>query len=137
MRNIILSLILIHVTAYAGLDDNQKQGLQDTQKMLKSPSERQKAIAKDPKAREMDAKVDALAGTSENKEEMYGLASQLLEKIALKANGDPAKMQEMMLKAQQDPKAFYEEYFDESQKARVRGVANKIDSKKPTAAGPR
>ena len=118
---------MTHLPAFAGLDADQKKGLEQTKTFLKNKGERQKEIDKDPKAKDIDNKVDALAGTPENKEEMYDLASQLVEKIALEANGDADKMQRMLMEAQKNPKAFYEKYFDESQKSKVRGLATKIE----------
>ena len=118
---------MIHAPAFAGLDADQKKGMEQTKTFLTNKSGRQKEIDKDSKAKDIDNKVDALAGTPENKEEMYDLAAQLVEKIAAEANGDADKMQRMLLEAQKNPKAFYEKYFNESQKAKVRGLATKIE----------
>ena len=118
-------------TALADLDKYQKEGLSQTKSFLKNPSERQKAVDADPHAKDIDEKAGALAGTPENKEQMYDVASQLIEKIAAEANGDPAKMQEMMAEAQKNPEAFYNKYFDDAQKAKVRDIAKKSESSKP------
>jgi len=83
----------------------------------------------------MDDKVSALAGTSQNKDEIYGIAAQLMEKIAQETNGDPEKMQLLMLEAQKNPEAFYKKYFNDEQKAKVRGVASKIQANPPAASG--
>lgn len=131
MRYLLPLLILIHVTAYAKLDAPQTEALQQTKDLLKDPSARQKAINKDPKAKDADDKVSALAGSSENKEEIYELASQLMEKIAQETNGDPDKMQKLMLEAQTNPQAFYNKYFNKDQKTKVRGIANKITADSP------
>lgn len=120
MRNLLPFLLFLACSAHS-------QALKQTQDLLKDPTARQKAIDKDPKAKDVDDKVSALAGSSENKEEIYGLAMQLMEKLVADTNGDPQKMQALMTEAQKDPKAFYEKYFDAQQQAKTRGLANKIE----------
>lgn len=126
----LLCLSLVH----ADLDEHQQKGLSDTKTMLKSPSEREAYLKTDKKARDVDDKVNALAGSAENKEEIYGIASQVMERLTQEANGDPEKMQRILLEAQSNPQAFYGKYFNEKDKAAVRGVSGKIQSTKPAAA---
>jgi hypothetical protein len=129
---LILMFIIASPAIYADLDGNQQKALRDTQDLLKNPTERQKAINKDPRAKDVDSKAEALAGSQENKENMYGLAAQLMEKIATETNGDPEKMQQLMLEAQQNPQAFYNKYFDANQRDKVRDIANKAQGAKPS-----
>jgi hypothetical protein len=130
MKALLLCLALIHLSAHAELDQHQQQGLKDTKEFLKNKDERQKWIdEKGGKAKEVDNKVEALGGSKENKEEIYGIAAEVMEKIALETNGDPEKMQKLLQEAQGNPKAFYEKYFDDKSKARVRGVATDIERK--------
>lgn len=130
MKALALCLILIHLPALAQLDEHQTKGLEDTKEMLVNPAQRKEAIKGDKKALEMDAKVDALAGSSENKEEIYSIAAQVMDKITAECKGEPTCMQKLLLGAQADPKAFHDKYFDKTQQDRVRGVANKIERKK-------
>jgi hypothetical protein len=46
-------------------------------------------------------------------------------------------MQQILQEAQTNPQKFYEKYFDENAKARVRGVASDIDSKGVKPKSPR
>ena len=131
MRYLLPILILIQIPAYAKLDGPQTEALQQTKHLLKNPSARQKAADRDPKAKDADNKVSALAGSTENKEEIYDLASQLMEKIVKETNGDPEKMQKLMLEAQSNPEAFYKKYFNKDQQAKVRGIATKITADSP------
>ena len=134
MRYLLPILILTHMAAFA-LDKDQEEGLKQTKEMLRDPSKRQDAIKGDPKATEMDQKVDALAGGSGTKGDMYELAAQLMDKIAAETNGDPQKMQALILEAQKNPEAFYKKYFSAEQKAKVRGIATKIKADQPGIAG--
>lgn len=123
---ILLVLLYVCISAYADLDSSQTEGLKETQTMMTNRKAREEAIKRDPKAKEIDAKAGILAGTQGNKEEMYSLSADLLEKIAKETGGDPVKMQQLLLDAQKDPKAFYEKYLDAKEQARVRGLATKI-----------
>lgn len=136
MKLILLSLTLIHLAAWADLDEHEQQGLKDTQRLLTHPGERNAAIKGDKNALETDQKVEALTGSGQNKEEIYDIASKVMEKITVEAKGDPEKMQRMLLEAQGNPEAFYNKYFGDSEKSRVRSLAHDIE-KKGTAVKPR
>jgi hypothetical protein len=129
MKLLLLSLSLIHFAAHADLDKDQQQGLKDTQRMLTNPGERNEAIKNDKKAKETDAKVEALTGGGKNKEEIYDIASKVMETITVESKGDPEKMQQLLLEAQSNPQAFYNKYFSEADKARVRSLATDIEKK--------
>lgn len=136
MTHLIFCLALIHWPAFAQLGAHEKQGLKDTKEFLVNPKERQKFIDKDAKAKEADQKAESLAGSKENKEEIYGIAAEVMEKLTQEAKGDPQLMQKILQEAQTNPQAFYEKYFDEKSRQRVRGVATDIEkqgvSSKPT-----
>lgn len=136
MKTLLLSLTLIHFAAHADLDKHQQQGLKDTQRMLTNPAERNAAIKNDKKALETDAKVEALTGSGKNKEEIYDIASKVMEAITVESKGDPEKMQTMLLEAQSNPQAFYNKYFSESDKNRVRGLAADIEKKGTSSSRP-
>ena len=124
----LLCLSLIHFAAAAGdLDAHSKKGVEDTQKLLRSSSERSKAIKGDKQAEDVDAKVDALVGSDKNKDEIYDLSAGVLEKVAAEAKGDPDKMQLLLQEAQANPEKFFEKYFSADQKTRVRGLAHDIE----------
>jgi hypothetical protein len=144
MKKLIASLILMHLTisplsvhAQEDLDAHQQKGLQDTTNLLKSKSERDAFIRKSKNAKEADDKAGAIAGSSEGKEEIYDMSSQIFEKITQESKGDPAKMQQLLEDAQKNPEAFYNKYFTSEQKARLKKIADKSDSKKAKATPPR
>ncbi len=127
MRITLLFFIAFTCTAHAQLDTHQRQGLDDTKTLLKDKKQRDDFIKTDKKAQEVDAKVDALAGSSKNKEEIYGISAEVMEKLTVETGGDPAKMQKILDEAMKNPEAFYNKYFDDKAKARVRGVATDIE----------
>ena len=132
MTILLIYIVTVSSSAVAELDSSQTEALTNTQKLLRNTKERNKVIAADPKAQEADAKAGALAGSNQNKEEMYDISAELMEKIANDANGDPQKMQDLLKESQKDPQAFYEKYFSDAQKARVRGLANKMEGQRPS-----
>lgn len=139
MKSLIsLCLILNHGLAFSqDLGEHERKGLEDTKVFLKSPEQRKEFLEKDKRGKEADDKVSALAGSSKNKEEIYGISSDVLEKLVQETKGDPQKMQEILQEAQTNPQKFYEKYFDENAKARVRGVASDINSKGAKTKSPR
>lgn len=128
----MIFLILLHVPGQAEMGPDERKALKQTQELLKDSAQRAAAVRRDPKAQEMDKKVEALAGSPENKAEIYDISAQVMGKITTEANGDPVKMQQIMLEAQKNPKAFYEKYFDVDQKAKVRGLASQIEKNRPS-----
>lgn len=143
MKYLTAFLILMHVgstmvqTAHADLDQHQQKGLEDTKALLKNAQDRNAFIKTDKKAQEVDQKVDALTGGGANKEEVYGISSDVMDKLTHESNGDPEKMQAILQEASKNPEAFYNKYFDDGAKARVRGVAGKIDAQKTTVGAPK
>lgn len=132
---LLLSFIMIHGFAHADLDQHDEQGLRDTQQFLKTPKDREEFLKTDPKARSVDKKVESLSGSSKNKEEIYGIAADVFEKIVRETNGDTQKMQKLLEEAQANPEKFYQKYFDDNAKARVRGVATDIERHQPSRVG--
>ncbi len=132
----MMILMSVQCSAHAELDANSHSALESTKSLLTTPTERQKAISQDPKARDVDKKVDALAGGSENKEDIYKLAAEIMDKIVQETNGDPEKMKQMMHEAESNPKAFYEKMFSAEQKAKARAVANKIEKRPVESSSP-
>lgn len=136
--NLVSACLILVLTspAFAQLDKDQEQGLKDTKEFLKNSKERQDWINKNAPAKDVDNKVESLAGSKQNKDEIYGIAADVMDKLTRDAKGDPAAMQKILDEAQGNPEAFYNKYFDEASKQRVRGVANDIE-KKGTPASPR
>lgn len=137
MRVLLASLILIQLSAHADLDNHEQQGLKDTKQLLTNPKERNEIIKTDKTASEVDKKVEALTGSGKDKEELYGIASEVMEKIAIESKGDSQKMQQLLLEAQANPQKFYEKYFSAAQKTRVKNLASEIEKKQTPSAGPK
>ncbi|MGE0528224.1 MAG: hypothetical protein AB7P49_14235 [Bdellovibrionales bacterium] len=86
-------------------------------------------------AQDVDAKVEDLAGSGQEKEEIYGIAAEVMDKLTRETKGDPEAMQRLLLEAQKNPHGFYEKMFDGTQKTKLRNVAEKIEKKNAPSPG--
>jgi hypothetical protein len=118
-----------------GLDADQQKGLDQTVNLLKSPQDRQKAIEHSDAAKDVDNKTSALAGSKKNKDEIYGISANVFEKVVKESNGDPEKMQRLMNEATANPEAFFNKYFGDGDKAKVRELATQIEKNNPAMGG--
>lgn len=91
--------------------------------------ERQEIIKNDPKAKEADQVVKETGGP--HSEEVYKLAAEVMQTLAVEAKGDPDKMEELLEKARRDPASFADK-FSPTQKARLKILAEKIGKSKST-----
>jgi hypothetical protein len=142
MKRLFLGLILIHCGSVhsgdrPGLPAAEHEGLRKTQDLLRNKAERDKFIKDDPKARDVDRKVEALTGGGADKEQIYDISAKVMEKVTIEANGNPELMQKMMVEAQKDPVAFYNRYFSEEAKRQTRGLAESIEKKSGKISPPK
>jgi len=96
---------------------------------LDDPQARQALIDQDPKSRAMHNQVSSFAGSEENTNEVYRIASKVLEKIAQDAGGDPEKMMLLLAEAQKNPEAFARNLTPDQQAA-IRQLAAQIEQSK-------
>lgn len=123
----VLSPVLFQVQiGYCGdLDSASEEALAKTQALLRDPDQRAKATAATPQAQFVDKQTQSLAGTPENTNAIYDLSADIMESLALKTNGDPAKMKELLDQAKNDPKAFAEKLTPEQRK-KLQEISQKI-----------
>jgi hypothetical protein len=112
-------------TGQAGMDPASSEALVRTQAMLRDPQQRAKATSETPQAQFVDKQTQSLAGTPENANAIYDLSADIMESLALKTNGDPAKMKEILDQAKNDPKAFAEKLTPEQRK-KLQEISQKI-----------
>ena len=134
-HTLAVSLFLIVTTGLPALALDSGSPLGDTQEVLTTPAEREKALKKFPKAQQADSAVNNLSSNPKTKEMVYQMSAEILQTIAVKAEGDPKEMQKMMDEAQSNPEAFYNS-LDPLTQARIRGVANDIQKEKGISQPP-
>ena len=130
MKHILIFSVFWCLPAFAQLDNASEEAVVKTQQLLKSNVDRQKYIDSDPKAKAADDKAAEVAGSKENKDEMYDISAGITRTLANRNGGDANKMQEELTKAATNPEAFYNSLSPE-EKAQIHALAEKIGSKKP------
>lgn len=160
MRFFILVLLLIHFIGFAAtaqtltpspsdaekpsevkaLDAVAQEALSETQKVMQHPRAREEFLKSSPQARDVDVRINMMGGIDESKkQEMYDISSQITAKVAEMAGGDPAKMQKILEEAKRDPAAFYQKFFTDEQRARVKELAKSVEKNQkstPTHVAP-
>jgi hypothetical protein len=109
------------------LDKESQEALDKTKRLLTNPNERKEAIKNDEQAKAAHGKVEALGGTSQQTEKVYDISAQVMDKMVKDANGDPAKMQEMMANAQKNPEAFLKSLPAEQRQA-IERLAKELEA---------
>jgi hypothetical protein len=126
MKRIVLLGLLFTLNVYAEekMDEAAAKAMQETNAMMLDPKMREAALAQDPNAKATAEQVKALAKGDPAKEaQLYKMASEAFTKMATEANGDDAKIQEMLEKAKTNPEAFGQN-FTEEQKKLLRDLAS-------------
>ena len=127
-----VGMFLVSAVPVLALADDSavnQEAYSNTQQVLKNPSERQKLLSKDAKAKAADSSVQALTGSPELSEEVYALAADIFEKLFKDTHGDTAKMNEVMSKAMRDPASFAGTLTSDQVK-RLKELSSKIESQK-------
>jgi hypothetical protein len=143
-RSELLALIFVALSFVTFVDSTQadqstpdtsaQDALKQTQDLLRNASARQQAIKGNPTAEQADARVRNLAGPET--QAIYDLSADVMGKIVNDASGDPAKMQELLNKAMENPSAFAAQ-LPEAQKEKLRSIASKIESKQSAIPKPK
>jgi hypothetical protein len=126
---VAVSSVIASSSARAEMDSASQEGAEKTKQLLTNPTERNKAIAKDPKAQEVDKKMKSLVGEG-NGEQVYQIAADVFERIIQESKGDPEKLKAMLEAAQKDPQGFYSKSFSDQDKAKVRSIAVDVEKRK-------
>jgi hypothetical protein len=114
-------------------DPSSVDALAQTQAMLTDPEAIKAEGGKNAAAKQADSNAGFVVG-QENKAEVYQLASELFATIANESGGDPEKMKALLAEAQRSPAAFINKFSPE-QKAKLSGIANKVESHGPAVHG--
>lgn len=120
----IATICVLTARAHAGLDAKTQDSLDQTRRLLTTPSERNAAIANDPEARDADAKAGAL-GSPAVKEKVYAIAADIA-KTMVEKDADGFAGSAGQLKAS-DPKALFESLTPE-QKQAIERLAKEIEA---------
>jgi hypothetical protein len=114
------------------LSKEDQDALKQTQDLLKDQKQREQAAKDNSEAQKALDRAKELGGTQENTDQIFSISSDIMESIVSETEGDPEKMQLLLLEAQKNPEKFYNNLSAE-QKARIRSVSGKIEKNKSSA----
>lgn len=129
MKNILLfSVACLFVTPVVFAQTDTSDALAQAQAVLKDRVARDELFKKDPKARQADDFAStAVGGDAGAKDELYGISADIMAQLVKDGNQDPAKMQEIMKKALENPESFKKSLSPDIQ-ARIDGVVKKTEA---------
>jgi hypothetical protein len=129
MKNVLLfSVACLFANPAVFAQSETSDALAKAQAILKDRAAREELFKHDTKAREADAFATAVAGGDEStKDQMYAISADIMAQLVKDGNQDPAKMQEMMKKALENPQAFKKSLSPDIQ-ARIDGVVKKTEA---------
>lgn len=120
-----LSVMLgLSSAARAELDKESQEALEKTQQLLRDQAQRANALKESKDAQRNHQSMESMLGAS-NTNSAYEISAEVLEKIVKDTNGDIVLMQQIVEEAQKNPEAFAKKYFNESQRARIKQMAEK------------
>lgn len=111
------------------LDGNSQAALEDTKDLLRNKDRRAEYFKENPQAKSAETKLQAISDNPEHMNEVYDISADVMDSIVKETGGDVGKMQEILMKAVQNPKAFHHR-MTPAQKARIRALAGEIESQK-------
>ncbi len=121
-----ISIVFFVTPAFSKSEQEiNQEAVQNTQQVLKSPTERQKTLDTPNAKKSADNVKKISGGDPELEQAIWELSSELLPVIVEASNGDPQKMQEYLSQARSNPKAFADR-FPAAQREKLRAIAEKI-----------
>ena len=107
------------------LDPASQKALAETQALLLDPAQRAKIGKESNEAESVQRQVRAMAGSDQDAEAIYGLASEVFADMARKSGGDPLKMMEMIEGAKANPAAFGAD-FTPAQREKLKELSRRM-----------
>jgi hypothetical protein len=121
---VIIASVYSPSISFAELDSASKDALEKTQDLLTDQQKRDAAIKGDANAEKADAYAKSIGGNNTN--EIYALASKVMQKLVTKYNGDVNKIKEVMDKAAKDPAGFASAEFSAEELQALRSLSSKL-----------
>ena len=125
VKLVVFLLLGLLVQTVDAADANS--ALQQTQDCLRN---RNCDAAKTDAGKAADQKVlEAVGGDAAAQQELYNISAEIMPILVQQSGGDPAKMQDLMQKAQTNPEGFYKSLPPELQ-AKIKATASAVEKAK-------
>ncbi|HUG36331.1 MAG TPA: hypothetical protein VML54_05240 [Candidatus Limnocylindrales bacterium] len=109
------------------LDPASMEALRATLGLLHDPAQR--GATNSPEAAAADRQAQALAGSPELTQELYGLAAEIFNDLTRSSGGDVGKMMDVLARGRSDPAGFAA-FLSPTTLARLRELATKISDRR-------
>jgi hypothetical protein len=103
----LFSLLLAGTAFAQGINKEDQWALQQVQKMLNNPGERNQEIAKSPGAQAAHQNAVNTVGAG-NIDEVYAITAIVMEDLVRMSGGDVQKMQSILQNGKTNPAGFYQ-----------------------------
>lgn len=125
---LIFSISLLTLPTFA--EEEIDPAMKDVQDLMRNEARRNEAIKADPKAQQADNfALQAVGGNQVLKNDIYDVSADIMATVKSLSDGDPAKMNELLQKALQNPGAFLKT-LPADQQAKIRDIAHKTEKQK-------
>lgn len=112
------------------LSKEDQKALDDTKAMLRDRNAVDRFAKENPSAKAVDENVKSLMGPDTGA--TYDLAADVFADIVKEANGDPAKLTQLIEELQKNPEKLAKR-LSPAQQDKIRGLANKIEQRQGKA----
>jgi hypothetical protein len=126
---LIVALVQASPSGAQPLDPSAAEALAETLKMLLDPAQRGAAVAGNPQAGPIDQQIRSLTGSEALTQELYALAADVFQELAVGTGGDLTKMTESLARARTDPSGFAAALSPQTQE-RLRELSIKISDQR-------
>ncbi len=116
------------------LDPASLEALMKTMEMMQDPTQREHHLREQGgKAQRVDQNISNLVRTEEQKQAIYVLAAQILQKMVSEHKGDPAALQKAVQEGMKNPEVFFKNLTPE-QRAQIQSLSKDI-GRPPASSG--
>ncbi len=106
-----------------------QDALVQTKTLLRSRAKRNAYINENKEARQADTAAKMISDNPRHTDEIYDISADIMDQIVKETDGDVMKMQELLIKAAANPRAFHHR-LSPKHKARIRSLASEIEKDK-------
>lgn len=113
---VFIKCLLIFSFAAAELNETDSKALQQTQQLLKDKASRNQAIKESPGSEQYVDKMNQMGMNENQKNTTFDISADIFGQLVEENNGDAEAVKKILLKASQNPEAFYNSLSPQSKR---------------------
>ena len=103
---ILIAVLGVGQMAYAQLNSQDQQALNQTQAFLQNKNARELYFRQNPETQKIFNSMNSMGMNSQQKDQVFKISSDVFEKLANEAQGDSEGIKKILEQAQNNPEAF-------------------------------